>query len=319
MAIEDRPVPAGAVSGDRTGPRGRGNPALLLIAGAGCTSASAMFVKLAGASAGTAAFFRCALALVALVPLAVAERRRAGPRPLRWQLVDVTAGVLLGVDFVFWAASVLDVGASIATVLINIQVVVFPLLARVVSGIRLSGRFLLTVPVMLAGVALASGAVGHAEPGSHPVTGVVFGTAAGVAYAGYLFLMRLGGGHDHTISPVCTATASAAATAAVLGGMWTGIQWSPGWPALGWLAALALLGQVLALLLFNTALPRLAPSVGATLLLMQPVMAFVFGVGVLDERPTLTQVGGCVLVITAVWYTNRTPRPQNPARQNPET
>ncbi|WP_239009914.1 DMT family transporter [Streptomyces sp. 769] len=264
-------------------------------------------MKLSGTNAGTAAFLRCALALFLLVPLAWREVRRVGARPLRYQLMDIGAGVLLGVDMAFWAASVLDVGASVATVLLNVQVVVFPLLARLVSGTRLTGRFVLMVPLMLAGVALASGALGRPQAGSDPVAGVAFGTAAGVTYAGYLFLMRLGGGREHTVTPVCVSTAAAAATAAVLGGLWTGIDLDPGWPAWGWLITLAFVGQVLAWLLITAALPRLAPNVGAALLLLQPVMAFGLGVAI-GERPTPTQAAGCALVVAAVWHTGRTPR-----------
>ncbi|QRX97377.1 DMT family transporter [Streptomyces noursei] len=279
----------------------------MAIAGSACISASAVFMKLSGTNAGTAAFLRCALALFLLVPLAWREVRRVGARPLRYQLMDIGAGVLLGVDMVFWAASVLDVGASVATVLLNVQVVVFPLLARLVSGTRLTGRFVLMVPLMLAGVALASGALGRPQAGSDPVAGVTFGTAAGVTYAGYLFLMRLGGGREHTVTPVCVSTAAAAATAAVLGGLWTGIDLDPGWPAWGWLITLAFVGQVLAWLLITAALPRLAPNVGAALLLLQPVMAFGLGVAI-GERPTPTQAAGCALVVAAVWHTGRTPR-----------
>lgn len=132
------------------------------------------------------------LALVMLAPAARWEVRRAGSRPARYLALDAGAGGLLGADLVLWAAGVLSVGAWVATVLLNVQVLVFPLLARLVTGTRLPGRFLPTVPVLLAGVAPAGGALGRPRPGSAPVAGVAFGTAAGVAYAGYLFLMRLG-------------------------------------------------------------------------------------------------------------------------------
>ncbi|MFE6686915.1 DMT family transporter [Streptomyces sp. NPDC057743] len=284
-----------------------GNPLVLALAGSACISASAVLMKLSATNAGTAAFLRCALALFLLVPLAWREVRRVGARPWRYQAMDLGAGVLLGIDMVFWAASVLTVGASVSTVLLNVQVVVFPLLARLVSGTRLTRRFVLLIPLMLAGVALASGAIGNPQPGSDPVAGVVFGTAAGVAYAGYLFLMRLGGGRAHTVTPVCVSTAAAAGTAAVLGGLWTGIDLNPGWPAWGWLITLAVVGQVVAWLLITAALPKLAPNVGAALLLLQPVMAFGLGVAI-GERPTVTQALGCALVIVTVWYSSRPPR-----------
>ncbi|WP_425582502.1 DMT family transporter, partial [Streptomyces synnematoformans] len=296
-------------------------PAAMVIGGSACISLSAIFVKLSDVNAGTAAFLRCVLALLLLLPLAAVELRRLGPRARRPVLTDLAAGLLLGVDFVFWAASIRDVGASIATVLLNIQVVVFPLLARLLTRTPLPRGFWLTAPVLLAGVALAGGAIGDPEPGSSPVTGILYGTAAGVAFAGYLFLTRLPGARPrpasgsplpppprprpHVAVPVCTATFSAGVASGVLGALWTGIDVTPGPAALGWLAAMAALGQVLALLLVTPALARLAPATGAALLLLQPVLAVADAAAFFGAPPTATQYAGCVLVIATVWYATR--------------
>ncbi|WP_369205655.1 DMT family transporter [Streptomyces sp. PU-14G] len=281
------------------------NPVYLGIAASACVSASAMFVKLSGVNAGTAALWRCLLALVALVPFALAERRRLGPRPARAQVYDAVAGALLGVDFVFWAQSIHDVGSSIATVLLNVQIAVFPLLALVLTRAPAGARYWRTLPVLLFGVALASGAVGHPEPGSSPVSGVLYGAAAGVAFAGYLFLTRLGGGTGHTVHPVCVSTLAAALTSGTLGALWTGIDPAPGWGPVGWLAVMALLGQAVSLVLLGPALSRLAPVTSAALLLLQPVLAVLLGVLFMGERPTVTQFAGCALVVLAVWHTSR--------------
>ncbi|PSL00613.1 threonine/homoserine efflux transporter RhtA [Murinocardiopsis flavida] len=317
MATESRPEPPGTANNGLTGLLDRMHPVVAALAGATSTSSSGAFVKLSGVNAGTAAFLRCFLALFALVPMAIAEYRKVGPRPARLLLMDVAAGLLLGVDYVLWSQSIQDVGASIATILINIQVIVFPLLVRIFSGTRLPGPFILAAPVMLIGVALAGGAIGSAEPGSSPVSGAVYGTAAGVAFAGYLFLSRLGGGTRHSVLPVCTSTAAAAVSALVLGSVWTGIDLDLGWNQWAWMAALAVFGQVLAWLLVGSALPRLAPSTGAALLLLQPVQGVVIGIALLGERPTATQILGCVLVVLAVWVSGRSARrPRQPAASN---
>ncbi len=57
---------------------------MLVTSGAACLSASAVFVKLADIDAGTAAFLRCAIALVPLVPMLLFEARRN--RALPWRL-----------------------------------------------------------------------------------------------------------------------------------------------------------------------------------------------------------------------------------------
>ncbi|MEU3016425.1 DMT family transporter [Nocardiopsis sp. NPDC007018] len=287
----------------------RVDPVLLAVVGSGTTSATGVFVKLSGANTGTAAFLRCALALFVLVPMALLELRRVGPRALRLVGTDLAAGLLLGVDYVFWVASIQHVGAGMATVLLNIQVVVFPLLAWVFLGDRAPLRFLLAVPVMLAGVALTAGVVGPgpgaASEGS-PWLGLLYGCAAGVTYAGYLFLSRLGGGQGHTVTPVCVSTASAALAAGVLGALWSGIDLvSLDARAWVWLALLALTGQVLTWLLVGSALPRLSASTGAAILVLPPVLAVAMGAVFLGERVTPLQLGGCVLVVLAIWLSQR--------------
>ncbi|TDD85762.1 DMT family transporter [Actinomadura darangshiensis] len=279
------------------------DPRLLVIAGAAFISVSAILFRLSGVSAGTAAFFRCALALPVLVPLARWERHRAGPR--RRAGVDVAAGLLLGVDLVLWGASIDRVGAGIGTVLVNVQVVVVPLLAFAVLRERPSRAFVPAVPVMLGGVALAGGLAGHGG-GPDPVLGMLFGAGAGVAYGGYLFLTRVAGrGQEHRAQPVLLSTLGAGAASVAVGVPWQGVDFTPGWPALGWLAALAMTGQVCGWMLIGAALPRLRADAAGTLLLLQPVLAVVFGAALLGERPGPAQLAGCGLVIAAAWLTGR--------------
>lgn len=275
-----------------------------------------MFVKLADVNSGTAAFLRCAIALVALVPLAMHEQRRYGRLDTALVGYAIAAGVFLGVDYVMWTASILDVGAAIATVLINVQVIAFPLLARVFSGTAMSRRFLIASPVMLVGVALASGALGHSSQVTSPLRGSLLGVAAGVAYAGYLYLNRLSGqsSPQHTVTPICVATTAAALTTGVISAFTTGIDFSLPAASWGWLVTLALLGQVVAWLLISAGTPKLPPNTSAALLLMQPVMAIMFGLLILLETPTSSQLAGCAVVIVAVWFANRRPRPTNPTQ-----
>ncbi len=71
----------------------------------------------------TAAIFRAAYALPLLAVLALLEHRRHGPRPWRERRPAVLSGVFLAVDLILWHHSIEDVGAGLATVLANIQVV----------------------------------------------------------------------------------------------------------------------------------------------------------------------------------------------------
>lgn len=285
------------------------DPRLLTALGAGCISFSSILMKLAETSAPTAGVFRCLLALPILLPLALAERRRLGRQGPRRQLVYVLAGVFLGVDLVLWGLCIGTLGAGIATVLVNVQVVIIPLLALMAYGERLTRRFALVVPVMLAGVALSAGVAGGVDAfagSGSPWIGAMLGVSAGVASAGFLFLLR-GRGRDapiyrvHRVQPILAATVGATLACLVLGPFAGGVDLTPGWPAIGWLAALALSGQVCGALLIGMALPRLRSNVGAALLLLAPVLAILFGIVLLAERPSGWQLLGCAIVIATVW------------------
>ncbi|MBB6374247.1 drug/metabolite transporter (DMT)-like permease [Pseudonocardia eucalypti] len=278
-------------------------PALWVATGAACISASAGFVKLAGADPGSTAFLRCAMALVVLVPMAGYELYRRGRLDARTVCVGLASGVLLGLDFLMWTVAIFDVGAGIATVLVNVQVIVFPVLALMFGGTPIPRRFLLASPVMLAGVALAGGALGAGAGMTNPVRGTLLSLAAGVAYAGYLYLNRLSTGRrpTHLVTPVCLATFAAAATAGVIAPFTSGLTFDHPPATWAWLIGLALLGQVVAWLLISYGSRRLAPNISGALLLLQPVLAVLFGVALLGERPTLAQLAGCLVVVVAIW------------------
>ncbi|MEV5510335.1 DMT family transporter [Streptomyces orinoci] len=282
----------------------------LIIGGAACLSASAVFVKLADVNAGTAAFLRCAIALVPLIPMLVHETRRHGGMSRSLNRYAVTAGVFLGADYVMWTLSILDIGAAVATVLINVQVIVFPLLARVLDGTAVPRRFLWSCPLMLAGIALAGGVLNSGAHHGHPVRGTVLGIGAGSAYAVYLYLTRRCGRSSpcHVVSPVCVSTAAAAVASGVISLLTTGLPLAIPAASWGWIVALALLGQVAAWLLISKGGPMLPPNTSAALLLLQPVMAIGFALVILHETPTYAQLSGCALVICAVWINNRSPR-----------
>lgn len=59
-----------------------------------------LFVILAEATAPTAAFLRCWIAVVVLAPLAVLELRRHGRFPPKAILIAAVSGGALGIDYV---------------------------------------------------------------------------------------------------------------------------------------------------------------------------------------------------------------------------
>ena len=148
-------------------------PVLAGVLGALVIAFSAILVKLAEVSPATSAFFRCAYAVPVLGLLAWIESRRYGPRPMRERAITLGTGVLFAADLIFWHYSIQAVGAGLATVLGNIQVVLVAVLAWVFLGERPSNRTVAAIPVVFAGVVLISGVVGAGEDGEDQVVGVV--------------------------------------------------------------------------------------------------------------------------------------------------
>lgn len=282
------------------------SPALLAAAGSCCIALSSIFIKVSGTSGSTSAFWRCLLSLPVLLALVWWERRRGTAR--RRVLLPLLAGVGLGVDFVLWGDAIGLVGAGVATVILSVQVVIVPAVAFLVHGERPSKRFLVAAPVLLGGIVLAGGLAGTPAFGPDPVLGAVLALGAGLGYSAYLLLIRHStgpGAREHTL---VLATVSAGVVAAAIGVPTGRLDLTPGWPALGWLVALALVGQVVGWMLISTALPRMSSSTGATLMLLQPVVAILLGVALLGERPSAPQLAGCAVVLGSVAFVGKARR-----------
>ena len=282
-------------------------PAALVALGAVALSASSVLIALAGTETATTAFWRCTLALPALAPFLVREVRQHGLPDRRTITSGLLGGAFLGIDFVLWNVSITDVGAGIATVLVNMQVVFFPFATRLLDRVPLARRFVLALPVLLAAVALTGGVVGPEPGGRDPVRGTGLALAAAIGYTGYLYFTHRSTvrAPQYAVGPVFTASTSAAVVAAAAGAATTGIQVdldARSWAAL---ALVALTGQALGWLLISRGLPRLEPAASSTLLLLQPVGAEVLAVLVLGEIPTALQVVGSVVVLGTVWVLSR--------------
>ncbi|HEX2087262.1 MAG TPA: DMT family transporter [Solirubrobacteraceae bacterium] len=273
-------------------------PVAVALAGALTIAFSAILVRLAEVSPETAAFFRCAYALPALGALAWWERRRLGPRP-RQRLVVWAAGLCFAADLVFWHHAIADVGAGLATVLGNLQVVLVAFVAWATLGERPEARVVAAVPVVLIGVVLISGLLEEGAYGDDPARGVLFGVLTSLAYAAFILLLR-SANPGRPAGPLFEATAVAALGGLVAGAALGTLDLVPGWPAQGWLVLLALSSQVLGWMLISVSLPRLPAALTSILLLAQPVAGVLLALAILGEEPSPLQVAGVTVVLIGI-------------------
>jgi drug/metabolite transporter (DMT)-like permease len=276
-------------------------PGVAAVAGALTIAFSAILVKLADVEPATAAIFRCAYALPVLGVIAHLEDRRFGRRPLRERRIAIPAGIFFAADLICWHHAIADVGAGLATVLGNLQVVVVPFVAWALLGERIETRLLAALPLVCSGVVLISGVLETGAYGEHPMRGVLYGFMTGVTYAGFILVLRQAGADlRRPAGPLFDATVVATVAALLAGVVLGEADLVPTWPAHAWLLTLALTSQVLGWLLITVSLPRLPAALTSVTLTIQPVGSVLLGVILLGEQPSGLQLAGVACILAGL-------------------
>jgi drug/metabolite transporter (DMT)-like permease len=289
-------------------------PIAAALAGALAISFSGILFRVAHVSPTTGAVFRCLYAVPVLWLLARREDKRYGPRPLRQRALAWLAGLFFAVDLVAWHQGIEEVGAGLATVLGNLQVVLVGVLAWLILRERPSNRALLAIPVALAGVVLISGALEHGAYGRNPGLGVAFGILTALSYAGFLLVLRQGNADiRRPAGPLFDATLVAGLACIPIGVVWGNLDWTPDWKAQAYLLLLAWSSQVLGWLLISITLPRLPAAQSSVLLTFQPVLSVLFAWAILGESPSGLQLGGVALVLSGLLIVSAGRRLRRPA------
>ncbi len=274
---------------------------LLGVAAAVLISFSAIFIRLADVSASTAAFFRPAYALP-LIAVLYALTRGSDTRTRRERLVTIAAGGLMGLSFTLWNYAIGFVGAGLATVLGNTQVVFVGLFAWLVFRERPPAATVFAVPLVLAGVVLATG-VGRPDAyGSEPLLGVLFGVVNALSYTAFLLIFRrTARGLTRPSGPLLDATLGATIATLLLGlATDPGFDLRPVWPAHAWLLALAVGSQTIAWSAILIVLPRLRAIDTSVILMVQPGLTVVWGRLLFAEQPSPLQWAGVLAVLGGV-------------------
>jgi len=154
---------------------------------------------------------------------------------------------------------------------------------------------------VIAGVVLVSGVVESGAYGPNPGLGAVYGVCAGLAYTGFLLVLREGQrGVVGPAGPLFDATLAGAGGCAVVGAAIGDLDLTPSLAATGWLVLIALSAQVLGWLLISISLPRLPAVVTSVSLTVQPVCSVLLAAWILGESPSWLQLAGSAAIVAGL-------------------
>jgi len=280
---------------------------LIALAGAVAISFSPVFYVYSDTNPSTGAFFRMLYALPALALLAYLVRK-SDTRSSRTRWTAFGAGLILAPDMLSYHSSMIFIGIGIATLIGNSQVIIVTLASWKLFGEKPNPAILISLPVVIIGLALISGIADPEPYGEDPVKGVVFGMMAAFFYSSFLIVFRYSNRELAPSSSVqLDATAGAALGLLVLGLLPLSsvaiepLELQPTWPGHGWLILLALLCQVAGWLAIAHALPRLPAAHTSFAILLQPVLTLIWGYVILhQEGHSQNQAIGIFLVLAAI-------------------
>lgn len=271
-------------------------------------SFSAVYVRLADVEATRSAFLRVAYALPVFALLLLAWRRR-NPDARVWAPVAAVAGAFLALDLVAWHTSIGLIGAGLATVLANLQVVIVGIVGVVLFRERPRSTFWIAVPVVLVGVWLLGATGESVEAGGSVMAGIGFGVLTAMAYSVYLVVLRQARLRGAEVLPSMASVTLGATVVAFGFAAAEGVAAPPAsLEANAWLVLLALGSQVVGWLLLTSSIDRLPAALTSVALLLQPVLALVWGAVLLAEPIGPWQALGAGTVLAGVAVAHRAAR-----------
>ena len=284
-----------------------------LIIGALIIGWAPVFVKLIGSAVGPAFVGAWRTGIAALV-IGIVLALSGGLKPLRkpgalrlWLPPMIGAGVFFGLDLFLWHQAIPLVGAGLATVLANTQVLHLGAFATLRGEQKLDRRYLAAVGAAFFGVILlASESIRPSAP-PNLSRGLMFGVATGFLYAGYVLSLKRA---NRQFKPALNLAGSSMISSVMLLtlGFFDRESQTLTPTILTLLIALGLVAHVAGWLLITRGLATVTAARAGVVLLLQPCVATLVGVLLLHERLTLLQCAGAALTLAGIWFESRRPK-----------
>ncbi len=292
-----------------------------LIFGAVCISFSPILVKMLGVSLmGPTAIGLWRNLLGALILFSWALLRKKSlmiePSIMRWTAL---AGFFFAFDLFFWHRSIIYAGAGLSTILGNTQVFGSAILGYFIFKDRLTVKFFAAALAAMGGVVLLAGIGSGIEFTDLYTRGIIYGLMTGLSYAAYLITVKYAG-HKLKLPDFVTLMAWISLFTALFMGIMSAIEGEnilpPDFYSLAVLFALALLVQSIGWRAIADGLTRIEAYRAGLILLLQPILATVWGIIFFSESFTSMQMIGAGITLAAIYIGGVARKPIPAAKSN---
>jgi drug/metabolite transporter (DMT)-like permease len=274
-----------------------------LVVGITAISFSPLAVKLVSFSTSVSAFYRSFYAALFFLLMSLFKYKEEDRvKHFRWLLPSIIAGIFLGIDLEIWHKTIIFLGAGPATFLGNSQIIFITLFAAFIFREKIPMMYYSIVAMVMAGLYLltpsATATVGR-------TVGYLLGLIVGFTYAGMLIGLRYAKSRSAGKYPELLSLSTVFCVAALIIALYavtvehtTLVVWDGRSHAI--MMVTAFMCQTLGWYLINNSITDIPAHEGSLLLMLQPLLATVWGCIFFLEPLGAVQVFGIILTLAGI-------------------
>lgn len=283
------------------------NPKVSLVAGILCISFYPIFVRLAHADAVTSAFYRMLFALIFMLPYCVIKGYlKISKKGLNMAFL---AGAVFAADIAIWNIAILEISATISTLIANLAPVWVGLISFLFLRKRSGTMFWVGVMVAIIGMVVL---VGYKNILLLDISlGVWLSILSSFLYSIYIILTKGILQKVNTITFMMYGMVSS--TVCLFAATWVRGAEMIHFPVPTWIYFVlsGLICQLLGWLTINYAIKHLQPSKVSITLLSQTVATGILAALILKEKLGAVEIIGSIIVLTGIAITFIKPKRVN--------
>lgn len=279
-------------------------------------SLSAIFIRLTDAPGTVIALYRLVMASLITLPAAWHGLRRSHAVTARGIWLSVFAGIALGWHFTTWTTSLEYTSVAASVTLVTTTPLWIVLIMWLFSRVRPGNRTLLGVLTAVAGGILIGVDGSSSAAGEQALFGNSLALLGAVFVAVNMLLGRLAQFSGLSLMAYSGISYLVAALSLLPLPALLGQPYGP-YPlsVFLWIAALALVSQLVGHTAMNYSLRFLDPTLVSTVILLEPVVASVLAMLIFAEFPGLLTAAGALVLLAGVWLVNSSYAPAGAGRQ----